>query len=77
MCIVTINICIGAICIAAIATGVDDGSVERSIIKSTSDYFIDISKMTASESYLLLRSLAIDVLIDYDGNTYIYLEYIL
>ncbi len=68
---VTINIYIGAICIAAIATGVDDGSVERSIIKSTSDYFIDISKMTTSESYLLLRSLAIDVLIDYDGNIYI------
>ena len=66
--ILIVTVCLGVICVAAIATGIDDGSIERDIIKSTSDFFIDVSKMTTSEAFSAVRSLDIDVLVDYDGS---------
>lgn len=49
------------------AHGPDDKSIEREIIKSTSDVFEDISAMSFKEAAQKIASYNIDILIDYDG----------
>lgn len=55
-------------CISSIAYGPDDGvSSYRSIVANTSDAFRDITFNTTAAAASLVKSMAIDVLIDYDG----------
>eukprot|EP00941_MAST-03F_sp_MAST-3F-sp1_P000593 g593.t1 len=53
----------------AFASGPDDESSERKMVRREVDYFIDISDLRSSEEMAsAIRSEKIDVLIDYDGN---------
>lgn len=49
------------------AHGTNDGSVEREIVRSSSDVFEDISKLSAAAAAQTIAHYSIDILVDYDG----------
>jgi predicted O-linked N-acetylglucosamine transferase (SPINDLY family) len=51
----------------AFASGRDDGSIERQVVKNDSDYFLDVNNMNPEAVCNSVLNEEIDILIDYDG----------
>lgn len=51
--------------VSSFASGPDDGSVYRDIVRRSSDYFVDTSELGFAETAKVIREQCVDVLIDY------------